>query len=152
MVVFSFSIVLFNFVVYKMKKQLTKNQIVHIWAFSMILEILFDIFIDEKTNGYWYFWKGIDWTNILAYTILIPPVCVTFLNWFPFHGSMFKRARYIIFWTIFFLIYESLSLLPKPWGYFHYGWWNLLYSAILDPILLIILLGYYKWICRIEKS
>ncbi|MEH7332040.1 hypothetical protein V7161_05340 [Neobacillus drentensis] len=152
MVVFSFSIVLFNSVAYKMKKHLTKNQIVHIWTFSMILEILFDIFIDEKTNGYWYFWRGIDWTNILAYTILIPPVCVTFLNWYPFNRSMFKRARYIIFWVIFLLLYELLALLPKPWGFFYYGWWNLLYSAILDPILLILLLGYYKWICKIEKS
>ncbi|MDR4947895.1 hypothetical protein [Neobacillus cucumis] len=151
MVLFFASIVLFNFVAYKMRKQLTKNQIVHIWKFTMILEIIFDIFIDEKTNGYWYFWKGIDWTNILVYTVLIPPVNVIFLNWFPFYHSWLKKIRYFVFWVIFLLAYELL-VLQQPLGYFHYGWWKFIYSALLDPILLLILLVYYKWICRIEIS
>jgi hypothetical protein len=48
--------------------------------------------------------------------------------------------------------YESMTLLPEPWGYFHYGWWNLWHSVVLDPVLLVILIIYYKWICRIEKD
>ncbi|MFP3126201.1 hypothetical protein OH784_26565 [Ectobacillus funiculus] len=152
MVLFVISIMLFNSVVYKMNKHLTKNQIVHIWQFTMILEIIFDIFIDEKTNGYWYFWKGIDWTNIIVYTLLIPPVNVIFLNWYPFNASCIKKIRYFAFWIAFILIYESLTLLPQPWGYFHYGWWEFSYSAILDPFLFIILRVYYKWIYKIEKA
>ena len=150
MVLFFVSIILFNTVAYKMKKHLTKNQMVHIWAFSMILEILFDIFIDEKTHGYWYFWKGIDWANILVYTVLIPPVCVIFLNGFPFYQSWNKGIGYICIWVVFISAYELLSV-QQPWGYFHYGWWKFIYSLILDPILLLILLAYYKWICKIEK-
>jgi hypothetical protein len=50
------------------------------------------------------------------------------------------------------LVYEIISLLPEPWGYFHYGWWKLWHAAILDPILLLILLGFYKWICKLEKN
>lgn len=61
-----------------MKKYILKNQIVHIWTFSKILEIVFDIFIDEKTFGYWYFRKGIDWTNIFVYSLIVPPVNVLF--------------------------------------------------------------------------
>lgn len=151
MLLFVVSIVLFNSVAYKMNKHLTKNQIVHIWSFSMILEIMFDIFIDEKTDVYWYFWKGIDWTNVLVYTLLIPPVNVIFLNWFPFNVSRGKKIRYFAFWLVFILVYELLALLPQPWGYFYYGWWNWFYSAIFNPILLLILLDYYKWICKIEK-
>ncbi|MFD0824325.1 hypothetical protein ACT8ZR_01465 [Neobacillus sp. M.A.Huq-85] len=150
MVLFFVSIIIFNTVAYKMNKRLTKNQIVHSWAFSMILEILFDIFIDEKTNGYWYFWKGIDWTNILVYTVLIPPVCIIFLNWYPFNQSWNKRIGYIGIWVVFILVYELLSL-QQPWGYFHYGWWKFIYSLILDPILLFILLAHYKGIRKIEK-
>jgi hypothetical protein len=149
MVLFFASIMIFNFVSLKVKKHLTKNQIVHIWAYSMILEIIFDIFIDEKTKGYWYFWKGIDWTNILVYTVLIPPVCVIFLNWYPFNQAWLKKICYIVIWVIFISAYELLTL-QQPWGYFHYGWWKFIYSVILDPILLIILLVYYKWIRRIE--
>lgn len=133
-----------------MKKNLTKNMIMHIWAFTMVFEILFDVFVDEKTNGYSYFWKGIDWTNLLVYFLLIPPFNVMFLNWYPFHVSLLKRFFYIVLWVLFALFYEVLALLPQPWGYFHYGWWNLFYSAILDPILFMILLIFYKWICKIE--
>jgi hypothetical protein len=43
-----------------------------------------------------------------------------------------------------------LTLLPEPWGYFYYGWWNLWHSAILNPVLLLILLGYYKAVCKLE--
>ncbi|MBD1382963.1 hypothetical protein [Metabacillus arenae] len=25
------------------------------------------------------------------------------------------------------------------------------YAAIVDPILLLIVLGYYKWVCKLEK-
>ncbi len=45
-----------------------------------------------------------------------------------------------------------ITLLPEPWGFFHYGWWTLWHSAILNPILLIILLGYYKWVWKIENK
>lgn len=152
MVLFIISIIIFNLIVMKMKKHLSKNRIVHIWAFSMISEITFDIFIDEKMNGYWYFWKGIDWTNILVYALIIPPVNVIFLNWFPFNKSWSKKLRTIISFIAIIIAYEVLALLPEPWGYFHYGWWHLYYSLILDPILVTILLLYYKWICKIEKS
>jgi hypothetical protein len=47
---------------------------------------------------------------------------------------------------------RSLTLLPEPWGYFHYGWWKLWHAAILDPILLLILLGFYKLICKLERN
>ncbi|MEO2074237.1 MAG: hypothetical protein ABGX20_02480 [Bacillus sp. (in: firmicutes)] len=83
MIIFAVSIVLFNTIAYKMKKQLTKNQIVHIWAFTMVLEMLFDIFVEEKFNGYSYFWKGIDWTNVLAYSLLIPQL-LSRLGYFDF--------------------------------------------------------------------
>jgi hypothetical protein len=151
MVLFFATIVLFNFVTYKMRKHLTKNQIVHIWAVTIILEMIFDIFIDEKTNGYWYFWKGIDWTNVLAYTVLIPPVNVMFLNWYPFNSSWLKKIGYLFLWVILILGYEKLVLI-QPLGYFHYGWWKLIYSAIIDPILFIILLAYFKWIRKIENN
>lgn len=50
------------------------------------------------------------------------------------------------------LIYELITLLPAPFGYFHYGWWKLGYSAIVDPVLFFILLKYYKLLCLIEMK
>lgn len=152
MILFPCSIIIFNWVVYKMDKHLSKNQIVHIWIFTSFLETIFDIFVDEKWYGYWYFAKGIDWTNIIVYLLLLPPVNVMIVNWFPFKASWKKKTRYITYWWAFSVGYEGLTLLPEPLGYFHYGWWNVWYSIVLDPILMLILPGYYGLICKIEKD
>ncbi|PLS06682.1 hypothetical protein CVD27_07070 [Neobacillus cucumis] len=75
-----------------------------------------------------------------------------FLNWYPFKNKIIKQSIYIVLFTLAIVIYEAIALLPEPWGYFHNGWWKLWYSAIIDPILLLMLLGYYKLICKTEKN
>jgi hypothetical protein len=136
--------ILFNVVAFKTNRTLTAKQIAHIFVFTIASQMSFDVYVDVKYSGYWYFNKGVAWASLPAHTILIPPINMMFLNWYPFNRSLVRRIRYFLYWTIACLIYELLTLLPKPWGYFHYGWWNLWYSALLDPILLFILLVYYK--------
>lgn len=138
------AIVLFNLMAFKMNKSLSAKQIAHIWVFTIAFQINFDIFIDVKYQGYWYFSRAVDWAALPAHTVLIPPVNIIFLNWYPYHYPLWKQIRYILCWDIALLLYELLTLVPAPWGYFHYGWWNLSYSAAINPILLTILLLYYK--------
>lgn len=147
-----FAIILFNVVAFTTNKRLTKNQIIHIWAFTIVLQMFFDGYIDHKYHGYWYFDQEIGLLDFLPVTVLVPSVNMMFLNWYPFHSSLFKKALYYLYWLIAILIYEVIALLPEPWGYFRYGWWNLWYSLLIDPFLLIILVVYYKWICKIEKQ
>lgn len=146
------AIILFNLIAFKTNKRLTANQIVHIWAFTIAFQMLFDLIVEFKFHGYWYFTKHVDWMGLLAHTVLIPPVNIMFLNWFPFEKSIRKKIIYLIFWVIGILIYETITLIPEPWGYFHYGWWKLWHAAIVDPVLLLILLGYYKWVCKLENQ
>jgi hypothetical protein len=75
-----------------------------------------------------------------------------FLNWYPFKRNTRHKIGYLVIWGIAILVYEIITLLPEPWGYFHYGWWKLWHSAIVNPILFLILLGYYKWICKAENK
>jgi hypothetical protein len=142
----------FNYLAFKSNKILTANQIVHIWSFTIALQVLFDLFIEFKYHGYWYFSKGIDWAGLLPHMFLVPAVNMIFLNWHPHRSKVIKQIFYIILFVIVILIYEAIALLPAPWGFFHYGWWKMWHAAILDPILLLILLGYYKWICKLEKE
>lgn len=147
------AIILFNSVAFLTIKRLTTNQIVHIWTFTISFQSLVDLYLDFQYKGYWYFTANhIEWFAFLPLTMVIPPVNTMFLNWYPFHSSLVKRFIYTFLWVLFILFYESLTLLPEPWGYFHYGWWKLGYSAICDPILLMLVLIYYKWIRKIEKS
>ncbi|WP_413299389.1 hypothetical protein AA0X95_15700 [Bacillus sp. 1P10SD] len=146
------AIVIFNFIAFKSNKRLTMNQIVHIWTFTVSFQTIFDIFIEFKYHAYWYFDKEIDWSGLLPHVFLVPAANLIFLNLYPFKTKIIKQGFYILFFTIVILVYEMITLLPKPWGYFHYGWWELWHAALLDPILLLILLGYYKWILKIERK
>ncbi|WP_244440977.1 hypothetical protein [Neobacillus jeddahensis] len=96
--------------------------------------------------------QGIDWPAFAGYTFLIPPVNLLFLNWFPFNRSLTKRIIYIVVWEISLLSYELITLLPGPWGFLHYGWWKLWISALINPILLLILIGFYKFVSKLENK
>lgn len=146
------AIILFNYLAFNKNKILTTNQIVHIWTFTIALQVLFDLFIEFKYHGYWYFNKGIDWAGLLPHIFLVPAANMIFLNWYPYKAKIIKQILYLLIFVIVILIYEGVTLLPAPWGYFHYGWWNLWYAAVLDPFLLLILLRFYKWVCKLEKN
>lgn len=146
------AIITFNFITFKTRTRFTANQIVHIWIFTIVFQYNFDLIVEFKYHAYWYFTKQVDWAGLLPRTVLIPPVNMMFLNWFPFNKSVWKKFVYMFFWVIGILIYETITLLPEPWGYFHYGWWRIWHAAIVDPILLLILLGYYKWVCNLEMQ
>ncbi|MBP2242750.1 hypothetical protein J2Z40_003330 [Cytobacillus eiseniae] len=144
------AVLLANFIAFTANKKITLNQMVHIWLFTISFQVIFDVFIDLKYHGYWYISQGIDWEAFPAYVVLIPPVNILFLNWFPFKQKLRKKIFYFIKWEVVLLIYECIAQLPSPYGYFHYGWWKLWHSALINPILLLILLGFYKWIRIIE--
>ncbi|MGI8351658.1 hypothetical protein [Niallia circulans] len=141
-----------NIFAFKVNKYVTKAQMVSIWAFTVAFQAGFDIYISFKYHGYWYFDKdAIEWIGLLPHLALVPPVNIIFLNWYPFKKSFIKRLIYFACWTIGILIYEVITLLPEPWGYFHYGWWNVWISVMVDPVLLYILLLYYKWISKLDN-
>lgn len=146
------AVIIFNFIAFKTNRKLTGNQIVHIWSFTIAFQVIFDIIVQFKYHGYWYFEKEIDWKGLIAHLILIPPVNMIFLNWYPHKSTFLKQLFFFILFVIAILLYEMATLLPEPWGYFHYGWWEIWHAAIADPILLLILLLYYKWICSLEKK
>ena len=146
------AIIIVNLIAFSTNKRLSINQIVHIWMFTIAFQMNFDFYVDLEHHGYWYFTKNKDWKELPTNIMLVPPVNMIFLNFFPLGKDKLKQVTFFIIFLIGILIYEVIALLPEPWGYFHFGWWNLGYSAILDPILLLILLGYFKWIRWIETK
>ncbi|WP_335871525.1 hypothetical protein [Bacillus sp. 2205SS5-2] len=144
--------ILFNLIAFKTNKRLTKNQIIHIWTFTLTFQLLFDCIIDIKYSGYWYFTTEFDWFEMPARLVLIPPVNMIFLNYFPFKKAFIRKIYYLFGWDVMLILYELITLLPEPYGYFYYGWWSLWYSLIINPLLLICLLNYYKWIYQVEMK
>jgi hypothetical protein len=144
------AVLVVNVIAFSTNKRLTPNQIVHIWMFTIAFQMNFDFYVDMEYHGYWYFTQNADLKELPTNIALVPPVNMIFLNFYPFEKSKIKQVHFFILFLIGILIYEAIALLPEPWGYFHFGWWNLVYSVFSDPLLLLILLGYYKWIRRIE--
>ncbi|HZG70787.1 MAG TPA: hypothetical protein VEY51_04545 [Chondromyces sp.] len=152
MIGFITSIIVFNLVCFTTNRRLTKNQLVHIWMFTIAFQAVTETFIDFKYHGYWYFTKEINWWVLPALTILVAPVNIIFLNWYPFKKAVYKQTLYILIWVIAITLYEVATLLPEPWGYFRHGWWRIRYSLLVNPFLLIAVLGYYRWVCKIEHA
>ncbi|MBM6616679.1 hypothetical protein [Bacillus suaedaesalsae] len=147
------AIIIFNLLCFKTNNRLTPNQIISIWLFTIAFQTSFDIIVEFKYYSYWYFEKeSVDWAGLLPHLLLVPPVNIIFLNWFPFEAKLVKKILYLVFFIIAILMYELLTLLPEPWGYFNYGWWSIWHSVVVNPILLLLLLGFYKWICKLEKA
>jgi len=146
------SIVLFNIIAFKNNKVLTLNQLIHIWMFTIAFETMFDYMVEGKYELYWYFTKEADWADLLAYTFLVPPVNMLFLNLYPYRASFAVKFFYMMMFVVGILFYELFALLPEPLGYFYYGKWSIFYSVLIDPILLFILLKYYQFVVSIEEK
>ncbi|MBV7504383.1 hypothetical protein KW850_03780 [Bacillus sp. sid0103] len=146
------SVIIINVILLKVRKRLSKSEMLQVWLFSSMFQLLFDVFVSLKYQGYWYFNKGVDWESLPVYLCLVPPVNIIFLNVYPLKSSFTKQFLFFLAWNVIIVIYEVLTLLPEPWGYFHYGWWRLYHSVMINPFLLLILLGYYKLICRLEQE
>lgn len=148
---FIVAVITFNTLAFKTNKTLTFKEIAHIWAFTVAFQATFDNYVDIKHQGYWYFTKDVDWTDLFSITLVVPPVNMIFLNWYPYDGSLWQQVRYFAYWEVVLLGYELITLLPSPWGYFHYGWWNLGISTVVNPVLLLILLKYHKKFIRLKS-
>lgn len=146
-----FSIVIFNFCAFTLCKNLTGNQILHIWTFTTAFQATFDLIVEFKYQGYWYFDPGVDWSGLLAHSILLPPVNMMVLNWYPYKKPARYHVSYLLALDIILGLYELLVLLPSPWGYFTYGWWTIWHSLIINPVLILIIVAYYQLIKKLEK-
>jgi hypothetical protein len=146
------AIIIFNSAAYFCSGRLTRNNKLHIWTFTIAFQLTHDLIVEYKHMAYWYFDKGISWPGLMGHTILLPPVNILFLNFFPFGKGFLKQFSYVTVWTGGLLIYELATRLPEPWGYFQYGWWKWEYSAIEDPLLLLILVGFYKLVLHLETE
>src|SRR4051812_41610013 len=118
------SLIVFNFIAFRFTSRLSLNEKIHIWLFSISLQALFDLFVDAKMGAYWYFTRDIDWASLPIILFLVPPVNLCVLSWYPYGRTIPRQLVYILCVYIFQIVYELLTLMPEPIGYFHYGWWE----------------------------
>ena len=82
------AVILFNSVAFITNKRLLKIKWLHLDIYH-IITILMDVYFSVKYHGYWYFNKGVEWTDLPAFTLLGAPTIMLFLNWYPLHTLIF---------------------------------------------------------------
>lgn len=128
------SCLLFIVIAWIIPKRISQAEQYAVILYSMFIGFFVDVLLDLKLHLYGYFSQGIQFAGYLPIIILFPASGILFVNFFPYKKSVLHKSLYVIYWSIFCIIYEFASVKS---GYFYHNGWNYWYSAAAYPLLLI---------------
>jgi len=129
-------------------KNLTKIEIYSSTFFALYFDLITDVYLVLKYDLFGYFGKGVEWATTPYIIVVYSAVNFLYLNYFPFKKGNRKQMIYILAWSIFAIIYEKIAQSTELFYYHGWKWW---YSALLYPLLFLILVINFKVIRRIIK-
>lgn len=135
--------VLLNIVSFSVPKNLSRNEVYTTSFFAYAFGLTTDVVFDLHYDLYGYLSPGFQWLSMLGIIMYFPSTSFLFLNFFPIHKRMRSKISYILVWSIFSVVIEWLILQTD---YFYYNGWKLWYSAILYPLIFLILVCNLKLI------
>jgi hypothetical protein len=144
------SVFIFNTAAFLMKKRLRAFEYYGSILFGIFCAEISDRFADRFDLYYFFNSKLIEVQTFWVLLGIYPAATMLIINWYPYKKTWFKKALYILAWSLFSTFYEWLSLKS---GFLHYEHWKLWYSAILYPFLysgLLLNLYFIRWL--IKKS
>lgn len=142
-------LMLFNIIAVLMPKRLTKIEIYATSFFAISFGRTVDAFLDIKYNMYGFITEGINYLGVLGQFLIYPSISTLFLNYFPFTKNTISKTLYILAWSLFSVTFEWISLQTS---FFYYTTWKLWYSALLYPIIFLILLANLKIIRNLNDK
>ncbi|HZG72050.1 MAG TPA: CBO0543 family protein [Chondromyces sp.] len=143
------TIIVFNIVLYFIPKKLSGIEMYTTSLFAIVLQLTIDMILDVKYGLYGYFSAKVVSLEAFGATFgIYPAVNIAFLNFYPFHQTFVRKSLYIVVWSGFAVLYEWLAIYTD---FFYYHGWKLTYSALLYPVLYLILLGNYHFIKSLKK-
>lgn len=143
------TIIIFNMIVYFMPKRLSNVEMYVTSLFAIGLHLLFDMYLDVKYGLYGYFDpKFVNWEMLGVTFGIYPAVNIIFLNFYPLHQTFLRKSFYIIMCSGMAVLYESIAVHTDL---FYYNGWNLIYSAIVYPLLYLSLLWNYSLIKKLKE-
>jgi hypothetical protein len=131
-----FSIALFSTIIYLMPKRMTLLEMYATSWFALTFVMTVDIYLSFKLHLYGYLTKGvINWGMLIIHFGVFPTYNAIFLNFFPKTTKLYQ-ALYILAHSIILVAYEWMTIIT---GAFYHNSWKLIYSALLYPLILLIL-------------
>jgi hypothetical protein len=144
------SIVVFYLIAILIPKRISKIEIYSTTLFALLFAALTDMFLDVKYLLYWFFTKEVDWLWLIVLFGTYPAVNLIYLNFFPLESTALKKIGYIVMWSLFLILYEWGSV--NIGEILHYGKWNIGYSALVYPLVFIILYGNFIFVRKLIDS
>ncbi|MBM7694324.1 putative neutral ceramidase superfamily lipid hydrolase [Peribacillus deserti] len=133
--VYIFFIIL-NAIAYFVPKNIKKSEIYSTSIFAILFGFITDEVLNLHLNLYGYFNHGFQWQGFFSSFMYFIPINNLFLNYFPVKKGPLIKAKYIVIWTLFSVLFEWLILQTE---YLYYNGWKLWYSALLYPFIFLIL-------------
>ncbi|MFD2680309.1 CBO0543 family protein [Bacillus seohaeanensis] len=127
-------------------KKIAGIEIYSTFFFAYWLGITCDIIFDLTYHLYGYVAEGAQLTSVCFITVIYFSVNTLFLNSFPYNKSILAKIVYILAWSIFATIYESIAVNT---AFFYYNGWKLWYSAVLYPIIFTSLVLNLLWVRKL---
>ena len=129
------SVVVFILIAFLIPKRMTKIEMFTTCLFALLFQKQVDIFLALKYHLYGYIGE-IRFANVIINYGLFSAVNIILLNYYPFKKSLRTKAYYILSWDAFLVAFEWATVKS---GYFYHNGWKYWYSAVLNPIIILIL-------------
>ena len=140
--------IIFNLIAFFVPKRIGKIEIYATCFYAYAYGLTTDMILDIHYDLYGYFQKGFQWIGLLGIILYFPSISLLFLNFYPSEKKMVKKALYIILWSLFSVTFEWISLHTE---FFYYNGWKLWYSAIIYPIIFLVLVINMSFIQRLSR-
>lgn len=140
--------IIFNLISLFVPKKISKIEIYATCMFAFAYGITTDLILDMHYNLYGYFDKGFNWLGLLGIVLYFPSISFLFLNFYPLNKKLLSKSIYIILWTIFSVSFERFSLQTE---FFYYNGWKIWYSAILYPLIFLVLVANRRFVRKINE-
>lgn len=135
-------VIVFNLIAILIRKRMSGIEILTTTLFSLSLQVLTDKYLDIKYDLYGYFGKGLEFETLIYVFGVYPAISIIFLNYFPYRKGNNNKIFYILCWTVFAVLFEIFFLWT---GTYYHHFWKLWYSAIMYPVLCVILILFHKY-------
>lgn len=136
MIFFFFLLIVLIFICFITERKISWLEIYASTFFAEWFRLEVDALFSYKLNYYFYFEGGISWLSAF-FVVLYGTVNYLVVNWYPYESNKGTKVLYILSWSVWSIFIEIASVMG---GFFNYNEWELVYSILWYPFLIIILL------------
>lgn len=134
--------ILFLLIAYIIPKKINLSEIHATSLFATVVGLIVDTILAVKYKFYVLDKEGVQIPPLIGQIILYYVGSLIILNYFPFNRSKLRKVAYILFCSLVAVLFE---LICYQFKFIKYNEWNIGYSALCYPFIIIFFTLHYKF-------